>query len=373
MPSDVPTISTRASAGYIPCFDGLRAIAILVVLASHFEFSRYAPGGFGVTVFFFISGVLITRLLLAEQMEPDGIRVGAFYVRRFWRLLPPLILMIAVTGPAWVALGNSLSPHAALSALFYYRNYYQHYDRLLHGHSTSPHWEQLWSLSIEEHFYLVFPILICLFGRRIRLMLGTLAVLCVCPLVLRCIYCAIPIPLADHYCYHATETRLDAILSGCLLSLLAHYFGSAGFWAAIRAPILLYLCSLGLIGAMLLREPFYDAAIKYSVQQVLLFVIIYQLLFTDAHQWIKNVLENPLLKYLGRISYSLYLWHLACFVLITQAADSKSWRVKLVVVIVSLAVSMASYHCVERPLQALRKRAGNARQPDSVPSADLAR
>ena len=90
-------ITPQARFGYIPGLDGLRAIAVLLVLIAHVGGSHIIPGGFGVTVFFFISGFLITRLLLAESDKKGGIGLKAFYIRRFLRLLPALYLMLVVT------------------------------------------------------------------------------------------------------------------------------------------------------------------------------------------------------------------------------------------------------------------------------------
>jgi len=94
-PTDINKPQYRASFEYIRSLDGLRAVAILIVIAFHFGLSRIVPGEFGVTLFFFISGFLITCLLLAEAAE-GGISIGLFYVRRFLRLAPPLFLMVIV-------------------------------------------------------------------------------------------------------------------------------------------------------------------------------------------------------------------------------------------------------------------------------------
>ncbi|MEL7231990.1 MAG: acyltransferase, partial [Pseudomonadota bacterium] len=97
-------ISATAAYGYIPGLDGLRAIAVLIVLVAHFGLSHIVPGGFGVTVFFFISGFLITRLLIAESDKKGGIGLKDFYVRRFIRLIPALIGMTFVTTAIHMAL-----------------------------------------------------------------------------------------------------------------------------------------------------------------------------------------------------------------------------------------------------------------------------
>jgi len=90
-------ISPKAVYGHIPGLDGLRAFAVLIVMVAHVGYSHIVPGGFGVTVFFFISGFLITRLLLAENDAKGGIGLKNFYIRRFLRLLPALYVMLGIT------------------------------------------------------------------------------------------------------------------------------------------------------------------------------------------------------------------------------------------------------------------------------------
>ncbi|KPH58051.1 acyltransferase [Novosphingobium sp. ST904] len=95
------TNQTRARFGYVSGLDGLRLVAVAIVIAAHYQLVPYIPGGFGVSIFFFISGFLITRLMLAEEKTYGQIALGRFYVRRFIRLLPPLALMGTSQCPCW--------------------------------------------------------------------------------------------------------------------------------------------------------------------------------------------------------------------------------------------------------------------------------
>ena len=123
-PRSYDAYPTVADKKYIPALDGMRALSIAVVVGSHFWVKGWIPGGFGVTVFFFISGFLITRLLLAEFTETGTVSIGRFYIRRFLRLYPALFVLVAVLSALYLALGRSLNPMEIVAALFYFINYY---------------------------------------------------------------------------------------------------------------------------------------------------------------------------------------------------------------------------------------------------------
>ncbi|MES1153157.1 MAG: acyltransferase, partial [Dongia sp.] len=146
--------SFAADKRYIPALDGMRALSIAVVVASHFWVNGPVPGGFGVTVFFFISGFLITRLLLAEFNADGHISIGRFYVRRFLRLYPALFVLIVGLSALYFAMYGQVDFLEMIAALFYFMNYYV----LVHPDVQMPI-RMLWSLAIEEHYYFIFPLL----------------------------------------------------------------------------------------------------------------------------------------------------------------------------------------------------------------------
>ena len=116
-------LSPRAEYGYIHGLDGIRAIAVMIVILAHTGLTTIIPGGFGVTVFFFISGFLITRLLLAEREKNGFVHLGNFYTRRFLRLLPALFAMVVVTAVFMIAMGDTPRQRDLLSGLGYFMNY----------------------------------------------------------------------------------------------------------------------------------------------------------------------------------------------------------------------------------------------------------
>jgi peptidoglycan/LPS O-acetylase OafA/YrhL len=147
------TPSLTADGAYVAEIDGMRALSIMVVAASHFWPRGPIPGGFGVTVFFFVSGFLITRLLIAEHAKSGRISIPRFYVRRFLRLYPALIaLLIGASAASFLAQGSVPLDELAAGA-FYYMNYFS----LDHPQMDLPI-RMLWSLAIEEHYYLLYPL-----------------------------------------------------------------------------------------------------------------------------------------------------------------------------------------------------------------------
>ena len=147
-------LTAAASDTYLPVLDGLRAVSILLVLLSHLGLDHVLPGAFGVTLFFFISGYLITRQLCGGLARTGRIGFGRFALRRVLRLMPAGLAYILVAGLAYCAAGGLITPAGWLAAIFYGANYY---DLWAGYHSTLPGvrhpFNILWSLAIEEHFY----------------------------------------------------------------------------------------------------------------------------------------------------------------------------------------------------------------------------
>ena len=352
----VKSVSPQASFEYIPCFDGLRAISISIVLLRHFEVSHLIPGGFGVTVFFFISGVLITRLLLAEFRQNGRVSLKQFYLRRFVRLMPALLALVFITSMARIASGDSVPASELFATIFYYRNYFNYvaacisdYDVLVRG------WNQTWSLSIEEHFYFLFPPLLLWIGpanpRALRFFGGIVVV----PLLLRIIYWFI-VPSAEDYNYCATEARIDSILSGSLLALSTQFLPFSRLKSLIGNPVLLYASLATVVASIAYRNSFFQDTLKFSIHHCCLFIIIFQLLHLDQHLWLKRLLELQAFRFAGKISYSLYLWHWQAHHCV-EAFIRGPFCVRLLCSIVaSVALALLSFYLIEMPLIQFRRR-----------------
>src|SRR5579872_5196602 len=145
-----------APSGPIPSLDGIRAISVALVFFSHNGLGNVVPGGLGVTIFFVLSGFLITTLMRGEFAETGTVSFRAFYLRRFLRLIPPLLVVTCISVAAFfiAGLGDRFTAGGLASVLLYFSNYFQ----IFHGASGQPPGLGVtWSLAVEEHYYLLYP------------------------------------------------------------------------------------------------------------------------------------------------------------------------------------------------------------------------
>ncbi|QJD77231.1 acyltransferase family protein [Spirosoma rhododendri] len=358
---------------YLPVLDGLRGLAILVVVVSHYGFGRWIPGGFGVTLFFFISGFLITRLLIAEWAKTGRIDLSGFYLRRLLRLYPALLFMAALAIGFSLLAGCGLLTGDLLSTLFYYRNYY-----MLYGDSPASHlcrhvFDITWSLGIEEHFYLFFPLLFMAAWRRPRVFIGLMVLTIVAVAAWR-LYLIATHGLNDltvYRIYHLTDTRLDAIMFGCLVSVLVSQ-DRAGYWVRQSTqPIIAAGALLLLLSTFLLRDGTFRESWRYTLQGLSLSVLIPAIVYNPAYTRLAQGLCRPWLVLTGKLSYSLYLFHWLGVCVADQLVGSErlnsTWL--LVAVPLGLLLSVLSYQYVEKPTAGLRRRFGST-VDTTVPTAD---
>jgi peptidoglycan/LPS O-acetylase OafA/YrhL len=355
MPTGEPNPST---AQKIPSLDGLRALSILIVMASHSGLQDRIPGVFGVTVFFFISGFLITTLLVDEYKRSGTIAVGAFYMRRFLRLFPPLFVFVALTGAVWVAIGKQLHPLGVLGALAYMTNYLVIFvPQIMQGIGG-----QLWSLAVEEHFYLFFPWLMLFLLPRRRMLVPVLIGLCVTSLMVR-IGVALAAPDAStQYNGIATEARMDAILYGALAAILCATPQPQGLLERLTRPYIVGIALAILLATFLIRDPFFRSTVRYTIQSLALVPPILALTSTSRFPKIRMLLDSRPFVTIGVLSYSLYLWHLSGLELGTSTAlhlalpDISGWVLGW---FITFGAAWLSYRFVERPFFSLRRRFGS--------------
>ncbi len=208
-----------ANDGNVPSLDGLRAFSILLVLFGHFLLPTKISGigAFGVTVFFFISGFLITRLLFAEMKRTGRIAITHFYLRRLLRLYPALVVSITLCAALVIYRGQPLDAVELESVFLYFSNYLIAY-REFHSSAYTLPIGALWSLSIEEHFYLLFPAIFIMFkGSPTRVAQIAIGI-CIACLGIRCFYLSLwPEWVGTLATYWRSETRFDSIAFGVLI------------------------------------------------------------------------------------------------------------------------------------------------------------
>ncbi|UFH56351.1 acyltransferase [Spirosoma sp. KNUC1025] len=358
-------LTTNALAGksYVPALDGFRGLAILIVVVSHYGFGKWIPGGFGVTLFFFISGFLITRLLIAEHYKTQQIDLKGFYLRRVLRLYPALLMMVILAIGFSLSTGCGLQPGDILSTLFYYRNYYMLYGVDASAFACGRMFNITWSLAIEEHFYLFFPLLFIALYRWPKV-LGSVMFLGIIGALAWRIQLITTEGLNEitmFKTYHFTETRLDAIMYGCLVSLILHHDRSERFLRLTISPVTLTIAVGMLLFTLLYRDDFFRETWRYSIQGVALSLILPAILYGKTYMSVKNWLSQPKLVLIGKFSYSLYLFHWVGVVVAERLVGGErltaTWL--LTAVPLGLVLSVISYYGVEKPTARLRKRFGS--------------
>ncbi len=362
-------ISPTARFGYIPGLDGMRAIAVLIVMVAHFGLSHIIPGGFGVTVFFFISGFLITRLLLAESEKDGRIGLKNFYIRRFLRLLPALYFMLLVTYFGLAFLGARPGMPETIAAATYTMNYYDLWLTFNNQPQVGP-WGHLWSLAVEEHFYLLYPLVLILFGTNLK---GALrASMAICGLVLAWRLIAFyGLNFPGKYNYAASDARFDSIVYGCVLSLMMHLKPDGNLLKRITGFVPFAGAIATLLVCFLIRDEGFRQTVRYSLQGLALFVVFRNLYFWSTLNFAARILEWKPLALTGKISYGLYLWHIPIALVLDQYSPVEYGGLSYMAIamVLTYAISWFSFQYVEKPVVSLRRKFGShIVKPPSDPS-----
>jgi peptidoglycan/LPS O-acetylase OafA/YrhL len=359
-------MSGFAASPSIPSLDGIRALAVSLVFFAHGGFEHIVPGGLGVTVFFVLSGYLITTLMRREYEGSGTLRLRAFYLRRVLRLMPPLFLVVAAAAllSSLGVIGGEFSVRGLLSVLFYFGNYHviaYDFDGVPEGIGV------VWSLAVEEHYYLLYPPLAIglLRLRRPRVAAGVLVVLCAVMLGWRC-WLALN-GASEHYLTMATDTRADSILAGCVLGFWRNpaldAVGPPRLW---RDGALAVGCVLLLLATLVWRDDFFRLTARYTLQSLAIAPLIW-LTVARATQAPYRWLNARPLAWLGTVSYTVYLTHQVILFGVARHAPDLAWGAALAVTaLITLVVAEAMRRWVEAPCAQLRRqlhRTGPARRP----------
>jgi peptidoglycan/LPS O-acetylase OafA/YrhL len=359
--------------GYRPFLDGVRGISILAVMWVHGGLLWIGQGGFlGVDIFFVLSGFLITTLLLQEWDENGTISFRGFYIRRALRLLPPLVVLIAIClivaffypGPE----GFLAKSKSILVALFYLANWLPVYHALFHT----------WSLGIEEQYYLVWPFL--LFALlKLRLDRRLLILLMIAGVALIAWHRATlwysganPVRV-----YSGLDTRADSLLIGAIIGALLCWNLIPKTSALIFALKVIGVVSIPALAFLILTVPSISPFLYYGGYTLVagMVAVIITNLFIAPSAFFVSALEMSWLRWFGRLSYGLYLWHLPVYKaydFVVPSLGFRSYTLSIFVPYVfkfSLAVLVAtiSYYVIERPALSLKNRLRAASRRDENP------
>jgi peptidoglycan/LPS O-acetylase OafA/YrhL len=351
-----------SSQRYMPGLDGLRALAVLAVIAYHLN-PAWAPGGLlGVGVFFTLSGYLIADLLLGQRAAVGSLRLGDFWLRRARRLLPALFLMLAVV-VAWVTLLNrSLLPGLrgdVLAAVGYVSNWWNivreasYFARF----GPPPPLDHLWSLAVEEQFYLIWPWLLWLGLRylpgRYTLACLTLAGAALSAAAMALIYQPGVDPTRV---YEGTDTRAFGLLIGAALAMVWPSRELRADRINHRGRLLMDgvgVVGLVVIGLLIWRTSEYSPFL-YNGGIVLLSVATVMVLIALVHpaSWLGVAVGWTPLRWLGVRSYGIYLWHYPIIVLTAPGPQQRaSLSLEVLQVVATIAVAALSWQFFEEPIR----------------------
>lgn len=296
---------------YIPSLDGIRAVSFLLVFFSHAGLGKVlVPGGFGVTVFFMLSGFLITTLLRLEYLRFKRISLKDFYLRRALRILPPLYatLALSIFLVTFGKVATGVPAAATLSQALQYANYYEIYAE---NWVSMPGTGVFWSLAVEEHFYLLFPLIYLWMSRSLSTkgQVLVLSMLCALALAWRCMLFFYFHSSFDRV-YLATDTRFDSILLGCVLAIAASPVLRDPLHAQLtkHLPWLVPVSIAVLITTFIYRGEEFRSTFRYTLQGVALMPLFIAAIHCQG-SLVVRVLNVAWVRFLGVLSYSLYLCH----------------------------------------------------------------
>jgi peptidoglycan/LPS O-acetylase OafA/YrhL len=339
---------------YSPVLDGIRGIAVLAVMLVHMPIPFGQWGYLGVDVFFTLSGFLITAVLLQEWVQTGSIDFGNFYARRALRLLPALSILLAASLLPMNPLPLAGRMKAAAVALLYSANWVRAFD----GDFQLAALGHTWSLSIEEQFYLLWPLALIMLLRyvssrgRILSLLGLAAIASLTCRIALWMAGASPMRL-----YNGLDTRADSLLAGCMLSVMLS-FGILKPRYALKLPAMLAICILVLPGLlMIFRSQWSDPfmfLIGYALAACTSAAIIFVAVGPNSG-WLKTVLSFPPLVWIGKVSYGVYLWHYPVFKYFQNLGLPPAWKFAGMLAFVFMIAAL-SYYGLEKPFLRMKQR-----------------
>jgi len=322
--------------GYRPALDGVRALAIVPVVTLH-AFGLPRGGSLGVEIFFVLSGFLITALLLEEQVVTGTISFTRFFRRRAARLVPGLVLMLAV----FAIVAGGTHAHSLLFGLTYTSNIATVVD------ANAMPWSlgHLWSLAQEEQFYLLWPPLLFLLTRaRPAFLPKALAFLILAATIEKLALVADGASIQR--IYFAPDTHAEPILVGCFFGALCSRWSpvAARGWGGPAAL-------LAVVGSVLAGQWVSLLSPLSPIRTLFFFACGFLILAAAQGDSLVRALGNRVMTFLGRISYSLYLWHVPVLAAAGAAGyDHRVWR-SAAAVLAAFGIATAAFFFIEQPLR----------------------
>jgi peptidoglycan/LPS O-acetylase OafA/YrhL len=356
----------------LPGLDGLRALAVVLVLIYHLMPAWMPTGMVGVDVFFVISGFLITSLLLKEGQNNGYLNLPKFWVRRIRRLLPAVLLLVLVTVPAALAVGGDALAgmgRQVFGALSFTSNWTNIAAGNEYFTQTSPElFTHLWSLAVEEQFYVLWPVLLAVLltllpgTRRTAWAAGGIAAASMVAMLVLLLTGS-----SASRVYYGTDTHLFGLMAGATLALARPWVlqgpraGSAALrrrarWVSAHvagplAVLLLVALSLSAAGSHPMGLHPWGLAVASGLSLVALIAVIDDASWGSSSPFVR-VLELPAVVWIGQRSYGIYLWHWPVYVIFVHAAPLTDPLVRAALVLaLSVTAAALSYRYVEQPIR----------------------
>ncbi|HVE68213.1 MAG TPA: acyltransferase [Solirubrobacteraceae bacterium] len=340
-----PAPATPLARGYRPWLDGVRAVAVLMVVAQHVLGHIPVDLGFvGVGLFFALSGYLITSLLLDERSACGSVSLRSFYLRRGARLFPALLLVVLVCNALFLLQGDYGPLTGSLTALTYTANYAQ-----ILKPDLVPGYGPTWTLAVEEHFYVVWPLVLLWvtdrYGLRTALK-ATLAV-CVAAFLWRAALALIHAPYS--LVGIGSLERADALLYGCAAAIAVRLGWRPRTWVTLAGVVTIAVLPIAF------RHETYDALVVGNVVLAVAGAAVVVGLDYAAPAWLRGALSLRPLVVVGLLSYGIYLWHGPLMRIAAEAGFSGRWW-RVVVAVVAIAFAALSFRYLEAPVRAWARR-----------------
>ena len=349
---------------YIKGLDGIRTIAVIMVLAYHLKLALFKSGFLGVTVFFVLSGYLITGILISEVEEEGTIDLKNFWLRRIRRLVPAVMSMAVVIIFVSAVVNRIIFTKGCkdfLASVLGFNNWWQIFNKISYFEAAgvpSP-FTHCWSLAIETQFYLIYPLILLGIYKLVKsrgegranrglLFAGVTLLLALISVILMIVLFD---PQQDaSRVYYGTDTRAFSLLFGALLAILWEYRMVP---RRLSASVNMVLGSVS-FAVLLVMTIAINGSSNFWYRGGQFFGTILTVLMVYAvsgrKTWLSRFLSNPVLKWMGDRSYSIYLWHYPIILLISKGIKA-SWWITLIEIVLSVVLSELSYRFIETPIR----------------------